>query len=275
MTIKTKKISTHNLNSLKLPNGCIIKHINEYETLYLYEELFVNHTYAHPRIKLPEQPIILDIGANIGLFALYMKQKHPKACIYSFEPIKHTFSALKENMLLHNLGQPFQFGVTDQIGTQTFHHYPNATFFSGKYTSKDDLRKMKVIAKNILKKQYGLEEEYLDAYVSLFTKNRTLSIPESVSVTTITEIIHANKLFRIDLLKVDAEGCELEVLSGLSVADWPKIRTIIIEIHEQTQLTKEPFIKLLQAKGFTVAEKHEETLKNTGLCNLYAWRDET
>src|SRR5437868_11883401 len=36
--------------------------------------------------SLPGSPIVLDIGANIGLFSLIAAAAHPKAVIYAFEP---------------------------------------------------------------------------------------------------------------------------------------------------------------------------------------------
>ncbi|KAG2502137.1 hypothetical protein HYH03_000625 [Edaphochlamys debaryana] len=39
-------------------------------------------------------------------------------------------------------------------------------------------------------------------------------------------------LQRIDLLKVDAERAEMEVLSGLSAADWALVRQVVLEVHD-------------------------------------------
>jgi hypothetical protein len=39
-------------------------------------------------------------------------------------------------------------------------------------------------------------------------------------------------LERIDLLKVDCEGAELEVLLGVEEADWPRIGSIVAEVHD-------------------------------------------
>jgi FkbM family methyltransferase len=42
-------------------------------------------------------PIILDIGGNIGGFSLWANQRWANSKIYSYEPIKNNFSLLKEN----------------------------------------------------------------------------------------------------------------------------------------------------------------------------------
>jgi FkbM family methyltransferase len=42
-------------------------------------------------------PTILDIGGNIGAFAIWANKKWSNAKIYSYEPIKNNFNLLKEN----------------------------------------------------------------------------------------------------------------------------------------------------------------------------------
>jgi FkbM family methyltransferase len=48
--------------------------------------------YNHPK------PIILDIGGNIGGFAIWASNKWKNATIYSYEPIKNNFDLLKKNI---------------------------------------------------------------------------------------------------------------------------------------------------------------------------------
>ncbi len=43
----------------------------ERTTQYIYDEIFVGRTYAHPQIKLPERATIIDVGANVGLCAIW------------------------------------------------------------------------------------------------------------------------------------------------------------------------------------------------------------
>lgn len=41
--------------------------------------------------------IILDIGANVGVFTIYAHMRHPKATIYAYEPCKETYQRLLQN----------------------------------------------------------------------------------------------------------------------------------------------------------------------------------
>lgn len=47
--------------------------------------------YSHPN------PVILDIGANVGGFAIWANKKWKNSTIYSYEPIKDNFDLLKKN----------------------------------------------------------------------------------------------------------------------------------------------------------------------------------
>jgi len=40
-------------------------------------------------IKIPDAPIILDIGANIGIYSLSYASLFKNSNIYSFEPVKY------------------------------------------------------------------------------------------------------------------------------------------------------------------------------------------
>ena len=49
--------------------------INVYETEYLYKEIFEDETYLKHGIAIPEGAVVFDIGANIGLFTLFVKHR--------------------------------------------------------------------------------------------------------------------------------------------------------------------------------------------------------
>ena len=57
----------------------------ERDTEYIYNEIFEGGTYDHPRIKLPERPTIIDVGANIGLFTIWAARKHRPRTILAYE----------------------------------------------------------------------------------------------------------------------------------------------------------------------------------------------
>ena len=61
--------------------------------------LLINEKYCSYYIPGPVNPaVILDIGANIGVAALYFKRRYPEAKIYCFEPFTENIELLKENL---------------------------------------------------------------------------------------------------------------------------------------------------------------------------------
>ncbi|MDF5717743.1 MAG: acyltransferase domain-containing protein, partial [Rhizonema sp. NSF051] len=84
----------------KLPNGIEIIHQNKAETDHFYEDIFEHKVYAKHGIHLREGACVFDVGANIGLFTLFVDQEYNQATIYAFEPSPPTFEILKNNTSL-------------------------------------------------------------------------------------------------------------------------------------------------------------------------------
>lgn len=67
-------------------------------------------------------------------------------------------------------------------------------------------------------------------------------------LTTVEALMTDHKLNHLDLLKVDVEGMELEVLQGIGDDKWPKIRQIVVEVHDVGDRVRD-VISLLRSKG--------------------------
>ena len=81
------------------------------------------------------------------------------------------------------------------------------------------------------------------------------------------------ELKKVDLLKVDVERAELAVLRGISDSDWPKIRQIVIEVHDIDGRLAEVKRLLTVDAGFQVtAVEQDRNLKGSTLYNIYATR---
>lgn len=87
-----------------LPGGKMRMHKLFNKSLYFYsatellhglQEIFINKIYKQ---ELPENPYIIDCGANIGLSVIYMKRHFPKAEIIAFEPDETNFNLLTKNI---------------------------------------------------------------------------------------------------------------------------------------------------------------------------------
>lgn len=120
---------------------------------------------------------IFDVGANIGQSALKFRVAFPKAKMYCFEPVKETFETLKKNMA----------------------DYDNVTYH-----------------KIALGSTEGESEIYLtgQSNASSLIKPCVVTGSEKVMLRTIDGFASDNQIKQIDILKIDAEGFDLEVLKG-------------------------------------------------------------
>ncbi len=84
----SKKISFWVMIQLMLPNY--------FRTFTEFERGIVIYNQYHVEL-IKEKAIVVDAGANIGVFSIFAAQKHPDATIYAFEPTPSTFKKLQEN----------------------------------------------------------------------------------------------------------------------------------------------------------------------------------
>src|SRR5205085_12012546 len=87
-----------------LPNGLEIAHLNPYETDYLYKEIFEDQCYLRHGIQLRDGDTVFDIGANIGLFSLFVMSRCKNPTIYAFEPAPVVHELLKANCEAYGSG---------------------------------------------------------------------------------------------------------------------------------------------------------------------------
>ena len=62
------------IKTLRTPCGLEIAYINEAETEYVYNEMFNDKIYFRHGISLSEGDVVFDVGANIGLFSLFVQE---------------------------------------------------------------------------------------------------------------------------------------------------------------------------------------------------------
>ncbi|MBC9929271.1 non-ribosomal peptide synthetase [Chitinophaga qingshengii] len=233
----------------------------------VYEEVFGGQAAWCKQLRLPQRPVILDVGANIGIFSIFVTQLRTAAQIYAFEPVPQIFGVLKKNMALYGISaQLFNIGVANENGAAGFTYYPESPAMSGRFAkAEEDGNLLRQIILN--KGGHQLSEEE----TSQLLKQRLEMVEVTCNITTIRDIIVANQLTVIDLLKIDVEKGEWDVLLGIGDSDWAIIRQIIIEVHDiDDRLLK--ITALLQEKGFSYEVTQDTGYENTGLYNVYAVR---
>lgn len=257
----------------ELPNGMTVAHLNKGETDFLYREIFEDQAYSRHGIRLTEGSVVFDVGANIGLFALFVARACRNPRIYAFEPIPPVFRILQTNMILYGLdARLFDCGLSDETRTDVFTYYPHLSLVSGRYANVTD--EQEVIKSFLLNQpQTETERPLSDSLLDELLSERLKSEHFTCQLKTISEVIRREGIEVVDLLKIDVEKSEVDVLLGIAAEDWPKIRQIVVEVHDfEGRLSR--VRELLTGHGFSLQSDQDDSLKETGLHNVYAIRNE-
>ncbi|MGH8000645.1 MAG: amino acid adenylation domain-containing protein, partial [Brasilonema sp.] len=256
----------------ELSNGMAIAYLNKQETKFSYQEIFAEQVYLRHGITLADGDCIFDVGANIGLFSLFIGQKYPNSIIYAFEPIPQIFEVLRINTALYGLNvKLFNCGLANDSRTETFTYYPQLSLISGRFVDGEEERG--VVKSFLLNQQsdpqsdMALSQEIIDELLDA----RLTSERINCQLRTLSQTIQENQIEQIDLLKVDVEKSELEVLAGIQEEHWHKIRQIVVEVND-TQGRLQKLTNLLEQRGYRVTVEQDNLLAETGLYNVYAVR---
>jgi FkbM family methyltransferase len=221
----------------------------ERDIQYIYDEIFVGNAYDHPKIKLAERPVIIDVGANVGLFTIWAARKYNPRAIYSYEASPTTHLCLVENSARHidpanTTAVAFNRAVSFEAGNELVLNQP--PWNSGLSTILD-----------------GSKLDWVDEL-----RGKGELITHKVPSTSISHEIAKHNLARVDLLKIDVEGYFMEVLQGIAPADFAKIKNIVLEAEYTERLghSAASLSALLRAKGY------QTETQDAAQIMIYAWR---
>jgi FkbH-like protein/FkbM family methyltransferase len=257
-----------------LPGGIEVAHLNDYETEYLYDEIFRDRAYLKHGITLGDGDCVIDIGANIGMFTMFVLSQCKNPRIFSFEPSPYAHAALRANVELYGEHvKTYCCGVSQTEGEARFTFYRRSSVFSGFFAeAEQDRSAIRAVVKNVLEKSGATNAATTEAFADELMRERLESETLMCPLRSVSSVIRENGLERIDLLKIDAEKSELPVLRGIAAADWDKIRQVVVEVHDTVGNQIREVVHMLEAKGFELAVEEEELLHGSGLYNVFAVR---
>ena len=259
-----------------LPNGIEVAQINQYETDYLYREIFIDRCYGRHGISIEGNDVVIDVGANIGMFSLYALQQANGVKVYAFEPSPRVADCLRANTLGRGDVEVVCAGVAEQSGEATFSFYPNTSVFSSFFSSISDDEKVlrEVIANQVRKMTHCDDPEILQEMTETMLQDRLQQEDIACPLINLSEFIQNQGIEEIGLLKIDAEKAELGILRSLSGQDFARIRQICLEVHDAVGDQLQEALTILKSHGFIVHCEEEVELSNTGLYTVTARRQE-
>jgi FkbM family methyltransferase len=277
-----------------LPNGMRIQHWQKIETDYLYKEIFgEDSVYAKGNfIDFRPGAVIVDAGANIGLFTLFAALRcRGEAEIFAFEPIPATFSVLAANAAAARRGDfaaatgapagasltihAINRGLSDTADEVIFQHHPNFTMWS---TQDADFARQRLdrfvadVAGLVRFAPAALRRAAVRPVVAWM--GRTTKV--AATLVPLSSVIEEYRIERIDVLKLDVEGAEVAALQGIAPAHWDIVRQVVLEV--EFFATKDRVIEMLEAHGFETywyaSERERYSTARSEVCMVYAWRGE-
>ncbi|OIQ05905.1 MAG: hypothetical protein AUK59_01995 [Candidatus Altarchaeum sp. CG2_30_32_3053] len=201
-----------------LRNGIQIDAPEDNTLVEMVQEIFFKNVYNPVDLSIKTSDIVVDIGANIGVFTLFAAYK-TQNIVYAFEPFPKNVEFLNRNIHtndLHNI-LTHCVAVSDKIGST---------------------------------KLFLIE---ISGGHLLFDHNIKGKLEKYVEVPTITlqRIMDDKNLEYIDFLKLDCEGAEGSILMSTPKDYLKRIRKITMEFHDNvSQLKHDDIQRLLEEVGF-------------------------
>jgi FkbM family methyltransferase len=188
---------------------------------FLFYEIFLLNCYTSNCFYSPKPgDTIVDCGANIGMFALYLTTLEPKLHIHCFEPSESTFSQLRLNIeanRLQNVVSAHQMAVWKDNSQQVLQPGPSS----------------------------GRRSFFPQSY------EHVLGTGEIVECTTLAGVCDLCRGTDVEFLKIDTEGAELEIVESADSRTLSKIKRVAIEFHEELRPgTRDRLLKHLELSGF-------------------------
>lgn len=89
-----------------IPNGLEIAYVSKPDVAFLYREVYEKQSYLQHGVTISPGDTVLDVGANIGIFAAFAAEKVGKSgLVIAVEPVPPTWEVLNYNVdLMHRPG---------------------------------------------------------------------------------------------------------------------------------------------------------------------------
>lgn len=167
---------------------------------------------------LHDDSVVLDIGANLGYYSLLAAQRCARGSVYAFEPDPLNFSLLEKNLADFNNATLFQLALGDKVESNV--------------SSDNDSRRETLL--------YTSPENPGDHQIYNRGDSRDAF---SVKLASGDELLSG--LPRVDVIKIDVQGAEYAVFSGLD--------TLIRRSLPDLAIITEFYPKGLAFAGFSAA----------------------
>lgn len=222
--------NTLKVRELDYVPSSVNKNFSPFDCLYInYKQMFYEDIYTH--CYLDNFETVIDLGANVGLFSLYMLKKHNCKRIYAVEPTKKAFSQLSNSLSDERNASVHKLAIHNFEGKSKIKSVEDNSTISGFI---DDVHPYT---------HHNMNEE-------------------EVEVVTLSRFMNDHNLDHVDLIKIDIEGCEYDVIDSLSDSDLLKSDRYLIEYHWAKTKNIKKMVDRFKFLGFNILNNEDPTFDN-------------
>lgn len=210
--------------------------VESFDPLFVnFEQFFTDKIYENFFNEIPNLSLVVDVGANVGLFTQLCLSKGAERVI-SLEINKKAIETFEQVHGNNDKVRLIKLGLSKEIGEIDIFLDPNnslvSSVFSNHTSNLNQVQKVKVI---------GLDD-----------------------------LILQEKIEKIDLIKIDVEGSEYEIFNGISEESLKKINYILMEFHDNFgNILRDSILDKLENSGFTYEIYQDDCI---GIGNEYEER---
>jgi 31-O-methyltransferase len=257
----------------------------------VFHEIYELEVYDRSDVSLAgvPRPVIVDCGANVGLFSRYMLLKYPGARVFAAEPIPELAAICELNTAFaRDRCVVSAVGLGKSASTATFEYIPNLSCGSGiashlavatkQVESLDPIGILRAVLVDSVSSGslppcwttpvqafcFLLTLPYfrvltavasVPVFIPILSFLSGANVPKrsvECEIVTLDEMLQRQQLpgdLDIDLVKVDVEGAEIDLLEGMSDALWKRVARIVVETQNLND-NVERVRRLLTSKGF-------------------------
>lgn len=163
-----------------------------------------NYKVIEKGVPFERDDVIIDIGANIGMFSILFAKLHPYIKVYAFEPVAETYLKMCKNIKLNNITNitPVNTAVSGGKRIEHIIYHPQGLGGASSYVKT-------------VKEEDGV-------------------ISTNVGCITLDEILLEFNIEKCKLMKIDCEGAEYDIIYNSKLLS--RINYIVGEFHENSAL---------------------------------------
>jgi FkbM family methyltransferase len=198
-------------------------------SLYGFREPYTTNLVS---TAIKDDDIVIDIGANIGYYALLESKLAPNGFVYAIEPVRENFDYLKTNVDINGCTniKLFNCALSNKRGTDVI-YIPEAR----------------------------------NCASLLEASSEAMSRKENVLVSTLDSFVDEHVKRCPTLVRMDVEGCEYQIIKGaLRVLNKSRQLKIVTELHpaKMSESAYNDMLGTLEAQGFNASTFHDPVLSH-------------